>query len=79
MTVKRHFVKETVLASFKKAADLETHVRLVQVEDRQVLEFRDYIPSLGEYGRGYWFSPDDRAGLNEVVNALIEVLNGEVL
>lgn len=63
-----------ILAEFRKAADLDTHVRVVEVDGIKVLEFRDYIPSLGEYGRGYWF-PADGTILNDVVQSLLKAMN----
>lgn len=63
-----------VLTQFRKASDLDTHVRVVEVDGLKVLEFRDYIPSLGEYGRGYWF-PAEGPVLNEVVQSLLKAMN----
>jgi hypothetical protein len=44
----------TVVATFPKAADLWTHILLVDLPNGQIIEFRDYVPSTGRYGRGYW-------------------------
>lgn len=63
-----------LLAEFRKAPDLDTHVRVIEVDGLKVLEFRDYIPSLGEYGRGYWF-PADGATINDVVQSLLKAMN----
>lgn len=72
--VKKHAVKTSVLARIKKSSDLETHVRLVRVEGAEVLEFRDYIPSLDEYGRGYWFNANDMTNLKLVSDAIQEAM-----
>jgi hypothetical protein len=67
--------KSRVLSVIRKAQDLETHVRSVDVEGVRVLEFRDYIPSLEAYGRGYWFATDDKQALNDVVDVLMAEIN----
>lgn len=59
-----------ILARIPKARDLETHVREVDVDGTLVLELRDFIPSLSEYGRGYWFT---REGAPALVDALEKV------
>jgi hypothetical protein len=66
------------ITTFTKAADLECHVRLVTVENVRVLELRDFIPSLGEYGRGYWI-PMTRDAVFSVLNGLNEVAQTEQL
>ncbi len=43
------------LLEIDKAPDLKAHVRVVEVAGVKVVEVRDFIPSLGEYGRGYWW------------------------
>lgn len=63
-----------VLGVVRKSADLETHIRTVELDGISVLEFRDYIPSLGEYGRGYWL-PVNGQVLNETVQVLLRVMN----
>lgn len=67
-----------VITSFTKAADLQCHVRVVKVENVTVLELRDYIPSLEEYGRGYWV-PMTKEAVFGLMNALTEVGNSEDL
>lgn len=62
---------ETVLATVRKASDLESRVRFVQVDGFKVVEIRDFIPSLGEYGRGYWI-PADRVSLSVIAQALLQ-------
>lgn len=66
------------ITTLTKAADLECHVRLVTVENVRVLEFRDYIPSLNEYGRGYWV-PMTRDAVFTLLNGLTEVAQTEQL
>lgn len=61
---------EKVLVSVRKATDLDLRVRIVKVDEVEVVELRDYIPSLEEYGRGYWM-PSDRETINAVVQALL--------
>ena len=74
----KRIAKETLLVRLAKAPDLETHLRLVEVdgigiEGIGVVEIRDYIPSLAEYGRGYWFTMDDENSLRKIGNALIDL------
>lgn len=66
------------VTTFIKAADLECHIRLVNVENVRVVEMRDYIPSLGEYGRGYWL-PMTRDAVFSALNALTEIAQTEDL
>jgi predicted RNA-binding protein YlxR (DUF448 family) len=71
---KKHLVRTTVLAKIKKSADLETHLRLVKVEGTEVVEFRDFIPSLEEYGRGYWIDAQNPSSITTIIEAMTEVL-----
>lgn len=66
------------VTTFIKAVDLECHVRVVMVENVRVLEFRDYIPSLSEYGRGYWI-PMTRDAVFSALNGLTDVAQSEDL
>lgn len=68
--------KKRVVAVVPKSADLECHVRVVEVENVRVLELRDYIPSLDEYGRGFWI-PLSESAIFGVINGLTEVINSE--
>lgn len=63
--------KISVLQSVHKGTDLECHLRIVEVEGIRVVEFRDYIPSLGEYGRGYWV-PGSADEIFSLINGLTE-------
>jgi hypothetical protein len=63
-------LNENLLASVRKASDLEARIRFVEVDGVKVVEIRDFIPSLGEYGRGYWI-PADRATVSAVAQALL--------
>lgn len=65
---------QTVLKVYK-APDMETHLRVIAVDGLEVVELRDFIPSLGEYGRGYWV-PNDPGILDALLVALSEVSNG---
>lgn len=65
-----------VVATMLKAPDLECHVRIVEVDGVRVVEFRDYIPSLQDYGRGYWL-PLTQASVYGAMNAMTDVLNSE--
>lgn len=65
-----------VVGAIPKAPDLEAHVRVVEVENVRLVEIRDFIPSLQEYGRGYWL-PMTEAALYGVMNAFNEVLTSE--
>lgn len=58
-----------VVAKLPKAPDLEIHVRKVDVDGIQVVEVRDYILSLKEYGRGYWV-PANPATIDALIEAL---------
>ena len=70
--------KTRVVAMIPKAPDLECHVRVVEVENVRVVEFRDYVPSLEEYGRGYWI-PMSESALFGAVNGITEVVNSEAV
>lgn len=65
-----------VVGVIPKAPDLECHVRVIEIDNVRLVEIRDYIPSLQEYGRGYWI-PMTEAALYGVMNAINEVLNSE--
>jgi len=65
-----------MVGAVNKAPDLECHVRVVEVENVKVVELRDFIPSLGEYGRGYWMPLNEEA-IYGVVSLLTEVANVE--
>lgn len=65
-------VRQRVLARFDKAQDLETHVRLVEIDTITSLAISDYIISLDEYGRSYWL-PRDPASLKLVAQALSNI------
>jgi hypothetical protein len=67
-----------VVQSITKAPDLECHVRVVEVEGVKVVEFRDYIPSLNSYGRGYWV-PLRAEDVFSLINGLTEVVKSEDL
>jgi len=63
-----------VIAVLPKAPDLEMHVREIDIDSVRLVEFRDFIPSLREYGRGYWF-PKTSDSIYGLINALTEILN----
>lgn len=63
-----------VVTAIPKVADLETHVRRIMVDGVEAVELRDYLVSLDEYGRGYWF-PGDTASIQRVIDALVSVVN----
>lgn len=65
-----------VVQAIEKASDLECHLRVVEVEGVKVVEFRDYIPSLKSYGRGYWI-PLSEAQIFSVINGLTEIARSE--
>lgn len=65
-----------VVGVIAKAPDLECHVRVIDVENVRLVELRDYIPSLQEYGRGFWL-PLTEAALYGVMNSLTEIVNSE--
>ena len=62
-----------VLARIPKAQDLEVHVRRLNIDGVEVIELRDYIVSLKEYGRGYWV-PANAAAVSELIKALQDAL-----
>jgi len=64
-----------LIGSIPKASDMECHVRIVEVDAVKVVELRDYIPSLQEYGRGYWM-PMDENSVFGVIALLTEAING---
>lgn len=65
-----------VIQTVPKTGDLETHLRVVEVEGVRVVELRDYVPSLGEYGRGYWL-PLNTDSIFSLINGLTEVARTE--
>lgn len=67
-----------VVGVFTKAADLQTHIRIVEIDNVKVMEFRDFIPSLSEYGRGYW-TPLTEGAVYGILNAVTDIANAEVL
>lgn len=67
-----------VVGVVQKAPDLECHVRVVEVENVKVVELRDFIPSLGEYGRGYWV-PISEDSIYGIVSLLTEVAQVETV
>jgi hypothetical protein len=50
----------------------------VEVEGVRVIELRDYIPSLDEYGRGYWF-PLNSDTIFSLINGLTDIARSEGL
>lgn len=70
--------KVAVIQKIEKAPDLECHVRIVEVESVRVVELRDYIPSLKEYGRGYWI-PLKADSVFSIINGLTEVARTETV
>lgn len=70
-------VKYVPVSKIRKQTDLETHVRLVEVDNIKFLELMDYIPSLSQYGRGYYM-PYDSDVLTELISALVAVVEGDV-
>lgn len=67
-----------VVQTIPKAMDLECHLRVVEVDGVRALEFRDYIPSLSTYGRGYWI-PLRSEEVFSLVNGITEVIKAEDL
>lgn len=65
-----------VVGVLHKAPDIECHVRVIEVENVSVVEFRDFIPSLNEYGRGYWV-PLSEETLYGLVGLLTEIADVE--
>jgi hypothetical protein len=50
----------------------------VEIDNVRVLEFRDFIPSLSEYGRGYWV-PMTEGAVYGILTVLNETVTSEVL
>jgi hypothetical protein len=67
-----------VVGVVQKAADLQTHIRIVEIDNVRVLEFRDFIPSLSEYGRGYWV-PMTESAVYGILTIMNETVSTEVL
>lgn len=57
--------KKRMVKVFPKANDLETHLRVVEIDGLSYVELRDFVLSTKEYGRGYWL-PLNKALLNEL-------------
>jgi hypothetical protein len=70
-----HPVKQRVLASVPKSLDVETHVRLVEIDGHTSVALSDYIVSLGEYGRSYWMDPNE-SNLKMIAQALSQITSG---
>jgi len=60
------------LVTLPKSADLDVHVRLLSIEDRTIVEFVDYVPSLQQHGRGFWLPIEDPGALRGLARALAE-------
>lgn len=65
-------INTTIVATVFKGTDIETHLRIVVIDDVSYLEFRDYVPSAEEYGRGYWV-PMEPAALQALIAGLTTV------
>lgn len=63
-------IKAHIEGRIHKAPDLEMHVRTLEVDGEKFVEFRDFVPSLNEYRRGYWV-PNDRAVLVQIIESLL--------
>jgi hypothetical protein len=68
-------VEPHLVAVIGKAPDVDIHIRTLHISGAQVVELRDYIPSLSEYGRGYWI-PSSGVELRAIINALAQIDNG---
>jgi hypothetical protein len=60
-------IDREVINKIKKFDDVEIHVSVVTAQGEQYVEIREYVPSLGAYGKGLTF--DDNI-INEIVNSL---------
>jgi hypothetical protein len=69
-------VKAETLARLPKSTDLEIHVRLLDLGDRQILEFVDHVPSLNQFGRGFWIPLKDPSDLLAVAEAIRAAAGG---
>ena len=67
-----------MLAIVPKAQDVETHVRLVEIDGITSVALSDYIPSLKEYGRSYWMSVNE-VNLKMVAQALSQITDNTVV
>lgn len=56
-----------IMAKIPKARDLELHVRVAKIDGLELVDLRDYIPSLKQYGRGVQF---EGASLGRVIEEL---------
>lgn len=59
-------IARATTGKIKKFEDVEIHVSEVQSQGQVFAEIREFIPSLGQYGKGITFPV---ALLNEVLNA----------
>lgn len=60
----------TVLAKIPKLPDLETHLCELQFPSPwkvTVFELRDYVPSTGQYGLGYWLPVETTRDLRDAL------------
>lgn len=60
------------LLTLPKSADLQVRVRLLHVDGRPVLELVDYIPSIDQYGRGFWLPVNSPESLHALAQALTD-------
>jgi hypothetical protein len=70
-------IKYVPVAKFKKQTDLETHVRLAEIDNNKFVLVTDYIPSLNQHGRGYSI-PYDNNIILEFISALVAIVEGDV-
>ncbi|MGA0059002.1 MAG: hypothetical protein ACO3RU_05390 [Planctomycetota bacterium] len=60
------------LLTLPKSADLQVKMRLLHVAGRPVLELVDYIPSIDQYGRGFWLPVHSPEQLHALAQALTD-------
>lgn len=63
-------IRRELIATLEKAPDLEARIYRTNVDGVTCLEFRDFIPSQGKLGRGYWLKDGAFAAL--VANAALK-------
>lgn len=63
-----------VLLSTSRKFDLDLHVSELQVEDGTYADLREFIPSLGQYGRGVLIP---KAKIREIAKAMLEIADDD--
>ena len=71
---------EFVYAVIPKADDLEVHLKVYVIGDKQVVSLREFVPSLNRYGKGVNFHPKHLGVMSVLLRELLrDIEKGEPL